>query len=338
MARYRRKTLIAAAGGALSTLGVMRFPAQAAEFTYKIASDTPAAHPAIVRLNEATQEILKASNGRIEVRVFPGSVLGGTTAMVGLVRTGAVEFITGNDLTMGDLVPIAAISGLPFVFRSPAEALKVMQGPVGRYQRNAIANATGLHPLAVPYDYGFRELLNATRPINVPDDLKKIKFGITDSPMIVALWRALAAEIAVVQTADMYTSVQTHLVDAVDRTLVSAVSFKLYELLKYASMTNHVWTAGMLIANGYAWTRLPSGLRDMVEHNLNQAATLCNADVAQSAPTLETSLRSRGMVFNQADVPAFRDAVRRAGLYARFHDTYGPQVWALLEQSVGKLV
>jgi tripartite ATP-independent transporter DctP family solute receptor len=228
------------------------------------------------------------------------------------------------------------MTGIPFIFSSQKDALALLEGPLGAYIKAALAK-DNIYSFGHSWDNGFRQMVTATRPIQSPDDLKGLKVRTPPSPITVALFKAFGASPISISANEMYVALQTHLADGVEVPLSTIEVYKFYEVQKYVSYTNHMWTAFTILANGDAWRRLPSNLRDVAERDINAAGNLNNADFVKLMATLEAKLRGQGMVFNSPDTTAFRALVRRAGLYGQWKDAYGAQPWALLEASVGKL-
>jgi TRAP-type transport system periplasmic protein len=137
--------------------------------------------------------------------------------------------------------------------------------------------------------------------------------------------------------AQIYTALQTHLVDGLDQALVGVENFKFYEVQKYVSVTNHIWTGATMVASGTAWQRLPGQLQQLVERTFDAAALQQRADMMRSDQTYEGTLKGHGMIFSDADLPAFKTVLRNAGLYTQWRDGIGAEPWSLLERAVGKL-
>ena len=330
-----RKTLLAGMASAYATVGVLRFPADAAEFSYKFATEQPAGHHMTLRLVEATNKIRDASNGRLDIKMFPGSQLGGQTEMMSQVRSGAVDFITSADFILANIVPVAGISATPFAFSGHKEALGVMEGPVGKYRRDAIGKI-GVYAFARSWDEGFRQVTTSAKPIHTPDDIKGLKIRVPDAPVITATFKALGASPVSITSSEMYMALQTHLADGMENPMAALEAFKIYEVQKYCAYTNHIWTAYTMLANADSYNKLPQNLRDLTDQYINEAAALDNADLLKAEPTLEATLRGQGLTFNTVNVDAFRTIVAKSGLYGQLKDSYGAEAWNLLEKAVGR--
>ena len=331
-----RKSLLAASAGAYVTVGIVRFPASAAEFDFKLATDNPADYHMTVRMVEAAGKIKQDSNGRLDIHVYPNNQLGNSESQIVQVRSRAVEMCAAANLAIAESIPVAGIISTPFVLRNATEGLSVMAGPLGKYIRNEIAKFN-TYPLERSWSSGLRQVINRLRPIYTPDDLKGLKIRTPQTPVDVALFKAFGAAPTPITSSEMYLALQTHLVDGIELTVPAIQSYKVYEVQRYVSYTNHIMNAYIILMNRDAWDGLPMNLRDMTEHYFTQASAVNTEDVAHLEDTLEGTLRSEGMVFNRADIASFRAAVRRAGLYQQWQQSYGLEVWALLEKAVGRL-
>lgn len=331
-----RRTFVSGAAGAFASVGILRYPANAAEFTYKLAHDDPPTYAASIRIAEAADAIKRDSGGRLEVQVFPDSQLGGATNLMGQLRIGAIQFlrqITGN---IALVVPALGIDGLPYIFANSKEAEAARNGPLGAYYRDAVSKI-GLHGFDKMWDFGYRQIFNSARPINGPDDLRGLKIRVPVIKEEVAFFKAIGSSPVPLNITELYTSLQTHVLDGGELPVGPIVSRKLFEVCKYLSLTSHISTGMMTLANAEAWGKLPKNLQEIVERNFATSTLAANADIQKNDQAMIDNLKSRGMAVNAADIAAFKAAVRKAGLYAQWRDAYGTKAWALLEQSTGPL-
>jgi tripartite ATP-independent transporter DctP family solute receptor len=328
----RRTILQGAASAALvSGFGAR---AQSAEFTYKYANNLPAAHPMNLRAKEAADRIKQETGGRVEIQIFPNNQLGSDTDMLSQVRSGGVEFFTLSPLILSTLVPNASLSGIGFAFPNYDAVWKAMDGELGAYVRGQISKAN-LVVMDKIWDNGFRQITSSNRPIQTPEDLKGFKIRVPVSPLWTSMFSAVGSSPASINFAEVYTALQTKVVDGQENPLAIISTAKLFEVQKFCSMTNHMWDGFWFLANRRAWERLPENLRTIVAKHLNEAAVSERADVAKLNAGLKDELVSKGMAFNEPEAGPFREALRKAGFYADWKKKYGDEAWAILEKSVG---
>jgi tripartite ATP-independent transporter DctP family solute receptor len=337
MTLSRRTLLQTAAAASVTALPVSRALAQPkAEFTYKYANNLPVAHPMNVRAKEMAAAILAETKGRVEIQIFPANQLGNDTDMLGQLRAGGIEFFTLSGLILSTLVPGTAITGLGFAFPDYDTVWKALDGDLGAHVRGEIAKAN-LIAMDRIWDNGFRQITSSTKPIQTADDLKGFKIRVPVSPMWTSMFKAFDSAPASINFAEVYSALQTKVVDGQENPLAIIDTAKLNEVQKFCSITNHMWDGFWFLANRRAWERLPEDLRAIVAKNINAAGLKQRADVAALNATLQKSLTDKGMVFNVARADTFRARLRQAGFYNEWKAKFGDQAWALMERYSGKL-
>jgi tripartite ATP-independent transporter DctP family solute receptor len=334
----RRRFLgsVAASSAAVAALNVLSTRANAAEFPYKYANNLPLTHPMNRRAQEAVAKIKEESGGRLDIQIFPNNQLGGDTDMLSQVRSGAIEFFTLSGLILSTLVPVASINGIGFAFKSYDEVWKAMDGELGAHIRGAIAKAN-LVALEKIWDNGYREITSSSKPIATPDDLKGFKIRVPVSPLWTSMFKAFGAAPTGINFSEVYSALQTKVVEGQENPLAIIATAKLYEVQKYCSLTNHMWDGFWFLANKPAWDKLPANLREIAAKHFNEAALGERADVKKLNDSLEGELKAKGMAFNAPDAQPFREALRKAGFYGEWRDRYGKEAWAILEKYVGRL-
>jgi tripartite ATP-independent transporter DctP family solute receptor len=337
--RLTRRCLLAAGGSALLG-GTVSSPfvarAQGAQFTYKYANNLPETHPMNVRAREMAAAIKQETNGAFDLQIFPYSQLGSDTDTLSQIRAGGVEFFTLSGLILSTLVPAASINGMGFAFPDYDTVWKAMDGDLGVYVRGQIAK-TNLMALEKIWDNGFRQTTTSSRPINTPDDFRGMKLRVPPAPLWTSMFKAFDAAPASINFNEVYSALQTKIVDGQENPLAIISTAKLYEVQKYCSLTNHMWDGFWFMANKEAWNRLPESMRAIVAKNINAAALKERDDVAKLNANLQQDLAGKGLVFNKTDAAAFRDKLRSAGFYSEWKGKYGDEAWSILEKSVGKL-
>jgi tripartite ATP-independent transporter DctP family solute receptor len=334
-----RRRLFAAAGstvlaGAVGAPGVAR--AQQAEWTYKYANNLPATHPMNVRAREMAAAIKQETKGRFDLQIFPSSQLGSDTDTLSQLRSGGVEFFTLSGLILSTLVPAASINGMGFAFPSYDTVWKAMDGELGAYIRSQIAKAN-LVVLEKIWDNGFRQTTTSTKPVATPGDFHGMKLRVPPSPLWTSMFEAFGAAPASINFNEVYSALQTKIVDGQENPLAIISTAKLYEVQKYCSLTNHMWDGFWFLANKRAWEALPEDVRAIVAKNVNAAGVKERDDVAKLNASLQQDLAAKGLIFNKLDPAPFRNALRAAGFYTEWKKKYGDEAWAILEKAVGKL-
>lgn len=337
--RINRRTFLKA-GAALSVaaplVSVSGRAFSAPQFSYKLATGQDPSHPVNVRAKQAAERILQATGGRLEIRVFPSNQLGSDTDLLSQIRNGGVEFINMAASVLSTLVPAAGIANTGFAFPDYDHVWKAMDGDLGKYTQAQIAKA-GMLAMSRPWDNGFRQITSSTKPIRTPDDLHGFKIRVPVAPMLISLFQSLKAGPTPINFNELYSALQTHLVDGQENPLPIISTAKLYEVQKYVSMTSHVWDAYWILGNPAAFKRLPSDVQAIVLKEFDRAATEERADIAALNSTLSQSLASKGLQIVEVDKQAFRNQLSKTSFYRDWRAKFGAQGWDLLQQTTGAL-
>lgn len=331
----RRRFLASTAATALA-VNFVRFRGEAAEFTMKIGTDNPETHPTNVRLKAMVDKVRAQTNGRLELQVFPNSILGGDSQMMTQTRSGALQIWCAPDNVLANVVPVAAISNVGFAFNDAKQGFAAMDGPLGTYIRNQTPK-TGMYTFAKIWDNGVREITTSTKPITQASDMLGFKIRVPASPVAIAMFKAIGASPSPVDSKEMYTALQTRVMDGQENSLAIIETYKLYEVQKFCSISNHMWAGYWMVMNSAAKDSLPKDVFDTLERNMNETALLQRADVENLNATLQPKLTQEGLTFNNVNRDTFKAKLRESGFYDQQKNLYGDEPWRLLEKAVGKL-
>lgn len=330
-----RRGFAALAGGVATALP-LRY-AYAAEFAFKIGTNVPASHPLNVHLSRAAEQVKIETDGRFEFRLFPNNQLGADADMLSQLRSGGLEcFLNSGVNVLSTLIPSVSISGVGFAFKDYPSLWSAMDGKLGAQLRGQIGRA-GLFVLDKIWDNGFRLITSSVKPINHPDDLRGMKIRVPVSAMWLSLFRALGAAPTSLNFAEVYSALQTKVVDGQENPPAIIQAAKLYEVQKYASVTNHMWDGWWFLMNRRAWGRVPANLQETVARIVNTACMAEREDVAQQNIALRTDLSNAGLIFNDVDQGPFRERLMAAGFYREWRSKFGEEAWSSLEEAVGTL-
>jgi TRAP-type transport system periplasmic protein len=335
--RMTRRGLLCAASAALTTTVLKKPASAAAEFEFKLGVNTPDNHPLTIRLTEAARAIGAQSSGRLKVTVFPNSQLGGDPEMLSQVRAGGIELLAAPSLTLSTLVPLSGLPSVGFAFRSYDQVWAAMDGGVGDIVRDAIGKA-GIVPMKKVWDNGFRQITSSSsRQLNSVEDLRGFKIRVPVTALLTSLFSGLGALPSGISVSELYSSLQTHIVEGQENPLAQISTNKFYEVQKYCALSNHCWSGYWVVGNRRALAGLPPDLLDIVNTQFDAAADKERADLLAMDRLLQADLTAKGMTFNTPDPVRFRAALVSAGFYTQWEKTYGTEAWARLEQYTGPL-
>jgi tripartite ATP-independent transporter DctP family solute receptor len=335
--KITRRGLLGTASAAWAATILNRPAGAAAEFEFKLGVNTPDTHPLTLRLVEAAKAIGEQASGRLSVTVFANSQLGGDPEMLSQLRAGGLELLAAPSLTLSILVPLSGLPSIGFAFQSYDQVWAAMDGGIGDLVRDAIAKA-GLMPMTSVWDNGFRQITSASRQLNAVEDLKGFKIRVPVTALLTSLFSGLGALPSSISYSELYSALQTHIVEGQENPLAQVSTGKLYEVQKYCALSNHCWSGYWIVANRRAFGNLPADLQEIVKANFDAAALKQRADLLALDRTLQADLTSKGMTFNKPDPAPFRTALIKAGFYPQWQKTYGAEAWARLERYTGALI
>lgn len=313
----------------------LRF-AHAAEFNFKLATTIPPDHPLNAHARNAATAIAEQSGGRVAVEVFPGYVLGSSTSALSQLRSGGIQLLTLSGSVLSTVVPAVTIYNTAFAFKDYDQVWAAMDGALGDHLR-AKVNAAGLQALGKHWDLGFRHITTSSKPIRTPDDLRDMKIRVPVAPLFLACFKALGAAPTPLNFDEVYTALQTKVIDGQENDVIVTETAKLYEVQKYYALTSHIWDGYFTLANGRAWQGLPEPMRQIVSKNFGDAAVKEREEIRARTASVRKSLEAKGMVFNEVDREAFRATLRKAGYYQEWKEKFGAETWAALEKATGPI-
>lgn len=333
----RRQALLGTAALAAAPALILPRRASANTQAYKFGTNLPATHPLNVRATEAAERILKETDGQVQISVFPSNQLGNDADMLSQLRAGALEFFTVSGVNvLSQLVPVSSIYGLGFAWSNEDAVYKALDGELGKYLHAQLAKV-GLMPMEKIWGSGFRQITNSIKPIQTPDDLKGMRMRVPVSPLWTSLFKSLGAAPASINFAEVYSSLQTKVVDGQENPLSIISVAKLFEVQKFCSITNHMWDGFWCMTSRRVWDRIPEKARPVIARHFDRAAMDMRADTMRMNSTLRADLTARGMVFNEANPEPFRALLSKSGFYEEWRKKYGEEAWAMLEKHTGKL-
>lgn len=304
--------------------------------TYKLGISLAPSHPTVIGLQAACAEVLAATNGQLAIEVFPNSQLGSDSDMVSQVRSGAIDFVATAGGVWSNLIPVAGITGAPFAFPNLQTAFAAVDGDLGAHIRGEFAKVN-LAAVGAAWDHGFRHITTATKTINTVQDLAGLKLRVPATPTLQAMFKAMGAAPTTIGIGEVYTALQTKVVDGQENPFAIIEAFRFYEVQKHCALTGHAWECFWLVGNQRSWSAIPESARNAAQRIFAAQAIKTRGVLAAANTTLQADLTKRGMIFNNVNVQSFREALQKAGTYGEFQARFGNTAWALLEKYSGKL-
>ncbi|HEY5350148.1 MAG TPA: TRAP transporter substrate-binding protein [Candidatus Lustribacter sp.] len=332
--RVTRSHFVAGTASAFASIAIVRAPAKAAQFNYKMAHGTPTNMAVHVRSAEMWEAVTRETNGAIAVKIFPNNELGSELAQLSQLRSGALQFMIIQGVSLSSVVPGVSMDGIGFAFRNAAQAEGAYDGPLGAYLRKLIIGK-GIFALPRVFNFGMREVTSSSHSIRNAADFAGFKIRTPPAPISVDLFKTLGASPTPIVFPELYLALQTKVVDGQETPYSTIDVAKFNEVQKYLSVTNHMATIFWFLGNMDAWNALPKTMQAIILKHADRAAVLERRDTELQSAATADKLRRLGMVFNTADGASMRAQLKP--FYGRWKTEFGATAWNLLEKTSGKL-
>lgn len=260
---------IMATGLALAAIGLGQAgPAAAqAEFTMKYAIGNPAVDmtPAWTPHLVLKNEIEARSNGRISVELYPGGQLGGIESTINQVRQNVIQASDPSEGHFATTYPAVQVFSIPYLFLNRDVAWNVLDGPFGQKMIEDMAAKTGIRPLMWSENGGFRHYSTAGTEIHSPADMAGLKIRTMNSPLHMEIVKNLGASPTPIAWAELYTSLQTGVVDGQENAIATFMVPKLEEVQDNIVLDGHVYSVNTVVVSEIWYQSLPDDLKAAVQ-------------------------------------------------------------------------
>ncbi len=273
-------------------------------------------HLAATKFKELTE---KYTNGEVKVTIFPNAVLGDERTLLERMKMGVVDAAVITNGPFINFVPMFGVIDLPFLFRDPAHAYAVLDGPIGDELFTELERE-GWKGLAWA-ERGFRNLTNSKHAVNSPADMKGLKIRLMQNTIYVDSFKALGANAVPMAWTEALTALQQHTIDGQENPLNVIVSFKLYESQKYMTITRHAYAPAPIIMSMLTWKKLKPAQQEAVVRAAKEAAQFERDFNNSSEAAWMKDLAAKGMIISQPDLKPFLDAVQP--VYVQYSSQFG---------------
>lgn len=267
--RPRRALFAAVAAAALGVLGLTAAPAAAQEWRgWNIHA---ADYPNGVGMDAFTRIVAERTNNRIRMRTFHSAQLGQQDEAIQQMRLGTIDFANFNLSPFNNLAPTTNVVTLPFLFRDVGHMQRAIDGPAGEAIARDLENI-GIIALAW-YDAGARSLYT-TRAVRTPADLRGMKIRVQTSDLWIDLMRALGANPTPLPFGEVFTSLQSGVIDGAENNWPSYESTRHFEVARFYSTTEHSNVPEVLAVSRQRWQRLNAADRAILRDAARESAAI----------------------------------------------------------------
>lgn len=308
-----RRALLGA-GLALPWLGGQ---AQAQTITLRSADTHPDGYPTVEAVKFMGRLVEQRTNGRVRVQVFHSRQLGEERETVEQTRFGVIDLNRVNFAQFNNLLPETAIPALPFVFRDEPHMRRVMDGQIGQEIVSGF-DSHGFVGLCY-YDSGARSFYTRSRVIRSPDDMRGLKVRVQQSDLWVAIMRAVGANATPLPFGEVFSALQTGVVDAAENNWPSYHSSRHFEVAQQYSVSEHSMSPEILVASKRSFDRLPRDVQGILRDAARESVPEMRRLWDEQTETSRRAAIAAGTQVHQVDKAAFARSM--APVYDQFART-----------------
>ncbi|WP_068319070.1 DctP family TRAP transporter solute-binding subunit [Polycladidibacter hongkongensis] len=271
------------------------------------------------------KEVAEKTDGEVTVQIFPQGQLGDDQQMLNGNRAGIIDIQMTGLAIMNGMQPETAVFDLPYMFASREHAYKVLDGEIGQKMLDDMSKF-GLKGLAFP-ENGYRNITNNRGPVRTPDDVKGIKIRTNTSVPLNAMFAELGANPQMLPIAELYTALETGVVDAQEHPIAVTHSFRFDEVQDYLSLSEHSYSSLFISMNLNKFNSLTPEQQKVVEEAAQHATDYQRGLSIEKEDGFISDLEKRGMKVNRdVNKAAFQAHPAITNTWKVFNDQNGPEL------------
>jgi tripartite ATP-independent transporter DctP family solute receptor len=269
----RRQAIgFAAAGAVLGAGGFVRPGLAQQKFVFKASDVHPEGYPTVAAVEQMGRELSQATNGRLTIQMYASMQLGGEKEAIEQAQIGAIALARVSVGTLGPVVNDLNVLNLPFLFRNTAHSRKVLDGAIGQELLDKVTNSPTANLVGLCWmDAGARNMYDTKRAITDMADLKGLKMRVMGNPMFVDMMNDLGGNGVSMGYDQVFTALQTGVVDGAENNPPSFVFDNHYQVAKYYTLTEHLIVPEMLVFSKPIWNKLSKDDQALVQKTGKEA-------------------------------------------------------------------
>jgi tripartite ATP-independent transporter DctP family solute receptor len=226
-------------------------------------------HPISLATQRFAEIVAAKSGGKIKAQELGGGAVGGEAQQLGAVQGGFQDITLPSATVMGGVIKEFTLLDIPFSFSKAEQVDALLAGPFGQALMAKLPEK-GLVGLAF-WETGFRNFTNSRKPIVNVDDLKGLKLRVIPNPMFVESFGALGANPVPMAFPELYGALESRAMDAQENPFSVVLTSKFFEVQKFLSVTNHVYTANPVVISKKVWDKLTPAEQKIVQDAAQEA-------------------------------------------------------------------
>ena len=268
------------------------------------------------------EKVEAKTGGEVTVQLFPNRQLGDEKEILEGVRFGTIEGGVITNAVVANVEQALQVNDLPFLYADEPQAHRVLDGELGQ---ELLARLSDKGIVGLRFcEGGFRNMINNVRPVVEPNDVQGVKYRVMENPVYLGMYSALGGNAVPMAWAEVFSSVQQGALDGLEIPIMIVNATKMYEVTKYLSLTNHTYSAIVLVMSKRVFDKLSPEQQKAVRE---AAVETCDEQREENASNVKKTveeLKAKGMEVNAVKDPAaFRKLVQP--VYEEFRSSIGSE-------------
>lgn len=302
-------------------------PAEAETIVLNFATNQPETHPAAKGYQRMADEVFEKSEGRLKIEVYYSSALGDEKEYTDGLVNGTIDMAGTSPVEVSKRFTPLAIFDCPYVFDSPQHMLKVANENMDQYW-DQLAKEHNIRVLGT-FFFGQRNLTTNDIAATSPADMEGVKLRCIDSPVSMAMGRALGANPVPMAFSELYLALQQNTVDAQENPVTSILTQKFYEVQHYLVLTKHVTAGNFFAIAEDKWQSLPEDLKKIVQDAVDANVISITEEMLEVENSGVEELKGYGMEVIEPDIDAFR--ANAGPIQKEMMPTWGQEIFDLVK-------
>lgn len=294
--------------------------------TLKLAHSLDLSHPVHKGMVYMAQRCEEISGGKLKLEIYPSGQLGSEQQCLELLQIGSLSLTKVSSSVLESFTDNFRVFGLPYIFKSTEHAFRVLDGPIGK---ELLASS---EPFLIKglcfYDAGSRSFYTLNKPVNHPDDLSGLKIRVQKSIVAVQLVKSMGGSPTPIDWGELYTALQSGVVDGAENNPPSFYTSRHYEVCKYYSLNEHTMVPDVLVISLKVWNGLTDQKKAWLQQAADESVPVQRKLWSESVEESLKLVREAGVQITYPDKEPF--AQKAAGIYELFKAQ--PVVYKLIQQ------
>lgn len=264
------------------------------KFTLKMGHVAPTDEPYHKAAEKFAELVKQGTAGAVDIQIFPNSLLGGQRELLEGLQLGSVDITLTTAAVLSSFLPRTQVIELPFMFRDREHVYKVVDGPLAK--EIYAGDEQKKMKVIDTWENGFRNITNNVRPIEKPEDMKGIKIRVMENKMYIDMFKALGANPTPMARGELFSGLQTKVVDAQENPMGQIYTSRFYEVQKYLTLSGHTYSPEALVFSLVTWKKLPAKYQEAIIKASAEAKQYNRALSAQMDKEYVVKSKEKGMI------------------------------------------